>query len=194
MDWLTYEFAKDFQSAVVGLIVGIVGFGGVILTLRSNARLAREQHERERKLVQEQHERDTDQRRLVLRQVIAAEIDATKDNLEINLEAIREDLLVGRAILSQIVVELPITESLLREIGLLTSFEVTSVLRAKSAANNLNDLLTSTGTSELSGAHIAIDAATAAIVEKQTSHTIKMFDSALRMLGEDALGPFGGAK
>lgn len=44
-DWLTYEFAKDFQSA----IVGIVGFGGVIWTQKSNARLTRDQHELERR-------------------------------------------------------------------------------------------------------------------------------------------------
>lgn len=37
-----YQFAKDFQT----LIVGLFGFAGVIYTLRVNAQLALEQHER----------------------------------------------------------------------------------------------------------------------------------------------------
>ncbi len=37
-----YQIAKDFQT----LIVGVLGFTGVIYTLRDNSRLSREQHER----------------------------------------------------------------------------------------------------------------------------------------------------
>ncbi len=37
-----YQFAKDFQT----LIVGVLGFSGVIFTLRVNSRLSRDQHER----------------------------------------------------------------------------------------------------------------------------------------------------
>src|SRR5690606_22562409 len=37
-----YQLAKDFQTVIVGLI----GFSGVIFTLYTNARLSRKQHER----------------------------------------------------------------------------------------------------------------------------------------------------
>ena len=37
-----YQLAKDFQT----LIVGVLGFSGVIYTMRVNSRLSREQHER----------------------------------------------------------------------------------------------------------------------------------------------------
>ena len=55
-----YQFAKDFQT----LIVGGVGFFGVIYTLRTNSRLSKEQHERNVK-----HERE------VLKTALRAELE-----------------------------------------------------------------------------------------------------------------------
>lgn len=49
-----YGFIRDFQE----LIVGIGGFGVVVWTLRSNARLAREQHRHEADLVRQQRHED----------------------------------------------------------------------------------------------------------------------------------------
>jgi hypothetical protein len=40
--WGFYDFLKDFQSGITGLVVGGLGFFGVMKTLKGNARLARE--------------------------------------------------------------------------------------------------------------------------------------------------------
>lgn len=50
-----YDFIRDFQE----LIVGAVGFGGVIWTLRSGARQARDQRELEARLAAEQRHQET---------------------------------------------------------------------------------------------------------------------------------------
>jgi len=49
-----YGFIQDFQE----LIVGVGGFGVVVWTLRSNARLAREQHHHEADLARQQRQQD----------------------------------------------------------------------------------------------------------------------------------------
>ncbi|MDJ0857446.1 MAG: hypothetical protein QNJ03_00100 [Dinoroseobacter sp.] len=70
-DWLTYDFVKDFQTA----IVGVIGFTGVILTLLVNAILARHQHERE-----------LEAKRRTVRAGILAELHAFKGMVDRNLE------------------------------------------------------------------------------------------------------------
>ena len=73
-----YQIAKDFQT----LIVGMLGFTGVIYTLYTNARLAREQHTRN-----VAHERE------VLIKALRAELGLIKKSFSgksISLEADRE--------------------------------------------------------------------------------------------------------
>lgn len=71
MDWL-----NNYQT----LIVGFVGFAGVILTLWYNAKTARDQRNEER-----EHERKA------LRAALIAELQINRDSLEGNLRKLKEN-------------------------------------------------------------------------------------------------------
>lgn len=73
---LLYQFVKDFQS----IIVGLIGFSGVIYTLRMNAQLSRKQHERTVK-----------QEREVLRTALRAELELIRKSFSNNASSIEED-------------------------------------------------------------------------------------------------------
>lgn len=74
--WTWYDIARDF---VLPGMIGVVGFGGIILTLRANARLSLEQHVREITL-----------RKKVMSNGLLVEFLYVKDNLEDSLKFIDE--------------------------------------------------------------------------------------------------------
>ena len=112
--WTGYDIARDFGAP---LLIAILGFGGVIKTLRENARLAEEQHDRELKV-----------RERIVRNGLFVELVHAKEALERNLAAISkledEDEFVFLSIPS------PITMAASPELGLLKSLEVRAMYDA----------------------------------------------------------------
>lgn len=74
--WTWYDIVRDF---VLPLLIGVVGFGGVMLTLSANARLARKQHDREISL-----------RRRVIKNGLLAEFSHAKEVLKDNLKILED--------------------------------------------------------------------------------------------------------
>jgi len=102
---------EQFQTT----IVGIVGFVGVIWTLRANSRNARDDHKRQ-----------LGSRRTVLRRILAAELRNYHRALKKNLEAKRPDgefLSVGR-------IHRLFSEQLAPDLGLLEMDEIDVVVNA----------------------------------------------------------------
>lgn len=102
---------EQFQTT----IVGIVGFVGVIWTLRANSRNAREEHRRQ-----------LASRRTALRRILAAELRNYSSALKKNLEAQRpndEFLSVGR-------IHRLFSEQLAADLGLLELDEIDVVVNA----------------------------------------------------------------
>jgi hypothetical protein len=92
-----YDLLKDFQE----LIVGTVGFLGVILTLYYNGRLTRDQqheaeranraqHEREARLSREQHDRTVRHERELITRALLAELRRNRESLTDNLLKAKE--------------------------------------------------------------------------------------------------------
>jgi hypothetical protein len=73
------NFVKDYQSGIVGMLGLIAGFAGVILTLRHNAKLAREQSDRNDKLTRQQALDQLDLERRSLRAQLVADLTRAKD-------------------------------------------------------------------------------------------------------------------
>ncbi len=119
-----YDVAKDFQT----LMVGFLGFSGVIITLYINAYLSRKQHEH-----------NIDHEKKVLRAALSAELNSIKE-IFTKLGNVGED----RASLfsnngypfpdnySQIVYQ-----SLIAKIGILSPSEISAVTKAYSLTNEL---------------------------------------------------------
>lgn len=74
--WTWYDIAKDFGSPA---LIGALGFGGVMLTLKHNARLAREQHDR-----------DIFLREKVVRSRLFVELSHVKSILQRNLKQLED--------------------------------------------------------------------------------------------------------
>ncbi|HZT03858.1 MAG TPA: hypothetical protein VFA39_16510 [Steroidobacteraceae bacterium] len=109
------------------LIVGAAGFTGVIVTLMTNAWLARAQHRR-----QVQHERT------VLRVALRAELEAVAESYRDRIELIgspgrHDGLLYPLDTMSQVY------KSMIGRIGLLTAIEVKAVLQAYLLIEQLPD-------------------------------------------------------
>lgn len=105
---------EKFQTIVVGLL----GFAGVITTISMNGRLARRQHER-----QQAHERET------LRTALCAELEVICQML-INRRQSLSEHKPGQSALIPAYVPDHVYRQLLGRIGLLSSTEVGSVIRA----------------------------------------------------------------
>ena len=106
-----YSLLEDFQTT----LVGIVGFVGVIWTLRSNSKNAKEEHERQ-----------ITTKRRSLRRILAAELRNYHDALLMNSEADRpsdEVVSVGR-------IHRLFSEQLSSELGLLDLDEIDIVMNA----------------------------------------------------------------
>ena len=118
------QFARDFQS----LIVGVIGFGGVILTLNRNAANVRSQQK-------SQNAHDAD----VLRRALSAELAGVRNTLQFNIEAIDK---VKDAAEGIFVPERPMVHiytELLAKIGLLSQNEIGVVMEAYALIAQLNE-------------------------------------------------------
>jgi hypothetical protein len=105
---------ERFQTFLVGLL----GFAGVIYTIRMNARLTRQQHERE--LIQEQ---------TALRTALIAELGALRESYEDRSHSLREKDSGQSALIPEFVSN-QVYDHLLDCIGLLTADEIASVMDA----------------------------------------------------------------
>ena len=117
-----YSLLETFQTT----LVGIVGFVGVIWTLRSNSKNA-----------QEEHDRQIATKRRALRRILAAELRNYHDALLMNSEADRpnyEVFSVGR-------IHRLFSEQLSSELGLLDLEEIDIVLNALITLDGLEHLL-----------------------------------------------------
>jgi hypothetical protein len=115
------EILEQFQTG----IVGVVGFVGVISTIYYNGKLAREQHAR---LLR--HER------MSLRTALCAELEVIRDTYverSKTLTAVEDQ----QPSLLPEVSQATIYQQLLEKVGLLTSQEVTSLIKAYALINEL---------------------------------------------------------
>ena len=141
MEWLTYNHFKDFQTA----LVGIIGFAGVIITLRSNAKLAERQHLRE--LASRAH---------ALRGSILCELSYGLNELRQTLssyerlvftvdgspdfsEARQHAEISDSYVLPEI--DLTLTNKLVLDIGILDDLEINSVFNAWSTVSRYNSFI-----------------------------------------------------
>ena len=116
------EVFERFQT----VLVGAVGFAGVIWTLRANAKHS-----------EQEHRRQLDARRTTLRRILAAEFRNYSRALKANLEAIIPDgdhLSVGR-------IHRLFSEDLTGELGLLEVGEVDVVVNALISLEGLDQYL-----------------------------------------------------
>lgn len=115
---------EQFQTTIVGL----VGFVGVIWTLRANSRNAREEHRRQ-----------LSSRRTALRRILAAELRNYERALKKNLEAKRPNdgfLSVGR-------IHRLFSEQLAADLGLLDLDEIDVVVNALISLDGMEHFLES---------------------------------------------------
>lgn len=121
MDWLS--FAKDFQTA----IVGVIGFGGVILTQILNARFARQREETARQV----------QSNAVIRSVLAElKLMQATISQNINRPVPEKEVLFHMPTLPR-----SLTTSLMHDLGLLPGDSINSVLLALMAIDDINSRL-----------------------------------------------------
>lgn len=111
MCWLS--IVQRFQT----LIVGIIGFGGVILTLRMNARLAGAQHDR-----QVTHETT------IVRTALRAELEAAAESYRYRIETFGKGVAAGAYIPLGAMTD--VYKSMIARLGLLSDSQVRLVLKA----------------------------------------------------------------
>jgi hypothetical protein len=119
------EFFYRFQTA----IVGILGFAGVIVTIRQNANLVRRQYQRE-----------IDHEKNALRVALCSELEAIRRTYDdrINLCKVHRE---QGPVLIPIVVENRIYLKLNEKLGLLSGEEIAAVIEAYSLVSELPDRL-----------------------------------------------------
>lgn len=115
------DIFERFQTFLVGLL----GFAGVIYTIRMNARLSRQQHEHE--LIHE---------RTALRTALIAELGGLRKTYEDRSRTLREED-SGQSALIPEYVSNQVYSQLLGRIGLLTADEIESVMDAYLLATEL---------------------------------------------------------
>ena len=106
-----YQFVKDFQT----LIVGVLGFAGIIFTLRMNSRLLREQHERSIK-----HDRE------VLKIALCAELELIRRKFSDNATSNAEE----SDAFFPVETHTNIYKNFIAKLGLLSAEEVSAVIEA----------------------------------------------------------------
>jgi hypothetical protein len=109
-----YQFVKDFQT----IIVGLLGFSGVIYTLRMNAQLSQKQHERSVK-----HDRE------VLRTALRAELELIRKSFSDKASSIEENNEESDAFYPS-ESHTSIYQNFVGKLGLLSAEEVSSVIEA----------------------------------------------------------------
>ncbi|MEL7104618.1 MAG: hypothetical protein AAGM21_01765 [Pseudomonadota bacterium] len=184
-----YLLLVDFQSAIVGMVGFFFGFGGVILTLRSNARLAREQNEEHAKTSLEQFERDLELRRRVVRSGVLAELRRSRTTLNLNIYTLREADPAGSTY-PQLLPELVVSHRLVHDVGVLNDKEIDGVVIAMASIDSLRDTLVSNDLSKTSDKSVSVSRRRVEIVEGLTNATIRTLDEAIAILDGSSLEGF----
>jgi len=113
-----FDCLVDIFERFQAFLIGLLGFAGVIYTIIMNARLTRQQHERE--LIQEQ---------TALRTALIAELRALRKTYEDRIQSLREKDSGQSALIPEFVSK-QVYDNLLDRIGLLTAEEIESVMDA----------------------------------------------------------------
>jgi hypothetical protein len=109
-----YQFVKDFQT----IIVGLIGFSGVVITLRMNAQLSQKQHERVVK-----HDRE------VLKTALCAELELIRKSFSDKASSVEENA-EERDTYYLSESRTDIYQNFVGKLGLLSAEEVSSVVEA----------------------------------------------------------------
>ena len=109
-----YQLVQDFQT----LLVGVIGFSGVIVTLRMNSRLSRKQHERSIK-----HDRE------VLKTALCAELELNRKSFSDKASTPEDDQKESDAFYP-IGMNTNIYQTFIEKLGLLSTEEVSAVINA----------------------------------------------------------------
>lgn len=164
----------DIFERFQNFLVGLLGFAGVIYTIRMNARLTRRQHERE--LIQEQ---------TALRTALVAELRAIHKSYEDRIHSLREKS-GGQSALIPEYVPNQVYYQLIDRIGLLTAAEVSSVMDAYLIAAELpiRLRLLSKGSLESQGysGYIQIEEQSAEVVAKMHEMFLEKINTALEII------------
>jgi hypothetical protein len=103
-----YQLVKDFQT----LLVGVIGFSGVIVTLLMNSRLSRKQHDRE-----------------VLKTALCAELELNRKSFSDKASTPEDDQEESGAFYP-IEMKTSIYQAFIEKLGLLSTEEVSAVINA----------------------------------------------------------------
>ena len=109
-----YKLIKDFQT----LLVGVIGFSGVIITLLMNSRLSRKQHERIIK-----HDRE------VLKTALCAELELNRKSFSHKGSTLEDDQKESDSF-HPIGMITNVYQAFIEKLGLLSTAEVSAVINA----------------------------------------------------------------
>jgi len=175
---VTLDQVKEWQT----LVVGVVGFTGVIVTLLVNASIARSVRRNE-----QAHER------AVLRRTLLSEFRIRRDSLESNLGVIREGPKLGSGQTHLFVPTdfgPPIMERALEKVGVLTLGEVETVLLAAGVLREYlrNTNLIAEPKQADTSKHIAVPMGNSRYLEAMTSSALTEVEKAIAALRAE-MGP-----
>ncbi|WP_288941703.1 hypothetical protein [uncultured Roseovarius sp.] len=159
--WL-FDLLERFQAT----LVGVVGFVGVVWTLRNNARLSREEHQRQ-----------TEGRQTALRRILAAEFQNYSDALKLNLRATKPSdgmISIGK-------VRKVFSEDLVADLGLLEPSEIDAVVNALISLDGMAHYLDNLSV-ERSDTRFLIPAKSLDHVRLVSSTTSAALDSAVKAI------------
>ena len=171
----TFEWIQQYQT----MIIGFVGFAGVIITLFANARLARKAREEARR-----HERQT------LRVALGEELTVLRDSYAGNAKDCAKDREKNPVPAPDGVFNVPtysmtdVYDSSLGKIGILSSAEVQKVMHAymthRQASYAIANLIGTTASP--AGANVKVPAALREVLQKLCENMVPDLDAALAVL------------
>lgn len=177
--WTAYGLIKDF---VAPLFVAILGFGGVIVTLRQNAHLAEEGHRREIEV-----------REKIVRNGLFVELEDAIESLEENIKATSE--LAPNA--EDVLMRVPsrITSASSPDLGLLTGTEVRAMFGAQKGIDGYRTRILTASKEGPSTTDDIVTVPAAVIAENQLSEsTLKFIKTCLESLNVPSDMPILGEK
>ena len=168
-----YQIAKDFQT----LIVGVLGFAGVIITLFINAKASRKQHERA--ICHEQK---------ALRKALIGELSLIRESFAGTAEVGKEEEFPSSAFFSVDQNNL-VYRSLIQKIGILSPEEVSAIVKAHTLINELPSrlhiLASEKSASFNKPGHVFIEAEYVRPAQKIYASFLPEIDEAIRIMSEN---------
>ena len=166
-----FHLLEEFQTGVATLIVGMLGFAGVIITLVVNARITRRDAREARR-----HERET------LARALLAELSSHRQSVKKNVEDMEKTNMGTGQFLVPAIIETPVFDANVSHLGRLSAAQVGLVLDAYLVLKEYNRSLVLVSTPENSGHYRAVEAQCAPQVGLMLQSLLPHLDAAIAAL------------